>query len=41
MNKTSFVKDIRPVSATKCKGVIDLLPHALSVIVTVLKTFTR
>jgi len=37
MNKTSFVKYIHPVSATKYKVMIDLLPHALPVIVKILK----
>jgi hypothetical protein len=37
MNKTSFVKGIRSVSATKFKGMMDLLPHALPDIVTILK----
>jgi hypothetical protein len=37
MNETFFVKGFRPVSATKYKVMIDLLPHALPVIVTILK----
>jgi hypothetical protein len=40
MKKTVFVKAILPVSATKYKSMIDLIPHGLPVIVTILKTFT-
>jgi hypothetical protein len=40
MKKTVFVKGIVPVSATKYKGLIDLIPNGLPVIITILKTFT-